>query len=115
MTVVLRVRVAGERPSGAASVARVTGPRKNPETAGGEPPGSARLDGQGNREGGPASRPALDRDGPAVGFHDPLRNGQAQTYARAPAAAATRLVRAPEPVEDVGEISRRDAHAGVSH
>ena len=62
--------------------------------------------GQHDAEHAAAMHLRLDFDAPAVGFDRPPGNGQAE--AGAPAAPRPRAVGAVEPLEDVGQVFRRD-------
>src|SRR6266403_1313222 len=73
------------------------------------------LPGQRDRERGSPSRAAHDIDAPAVRLGDPFGDGESQPRARTLAGACARRVGAPEAIEDVREIPRSDADAGVGH
>src|SRR4030042_1522613 len=70
------------------------------------------LDGQPHGEGGPVARRAFDGDGAAVGLGYPATDAEAKP---GPALdAASGLVYSVEAVEDVRQVLRGDAHAGVA-
>src|SRR2546422_1777929 len=68
---------------------------------------------QRDRECRPPPRAALYVDRAAVRLGDPLTDGEAQPRPGALAGARARGVGPPEAVEDMGQVARRDADAGV--
>src|SRR2546425_2435794 len=74
---------------------------------------TVRLLRQGDGERGPPPRTAHHLDPPAVRLGDPLADREAQPGAGPLAGAGARRVGAPEAVEDVRQIARRDPDPGV--
>src|SRR5437660_10680433 len=68
---------------------------------------------QGHGERGSPSRPALDLNRAAVRFGDPLADGEAEPRSRTLAGTRARRIRPPETIEDVRQVARRDADAGI--
>src|ERR1041384_97492 len=66
-------------------------------------------------EAGSPSRPTLHRDGPAVRLRHPFRDGEPKAGAGPLALAGTGRVGAPEAVEYMRQVARRNADAGVDH
>src|SRR5689334_25108515 len=60
---------------------------------------------QPHREDGSAARPAMHRDGAAVGLRDPFGDREAQPRAGAVTRARARRIGAPEAIENVREIT----------
>src|SRR5207244_10220620 len=72
-----------------------------------------RVPRQGDRERSAASRAADDVDLSAMRFGDPFANGEPEARSRPLAGAGARRVRAPEAIEDVRQVTGRDADPGV--
>ena len=70
---------------------------------------------QHHRENASTAEPRLRRERPAVGLHDPLRDRQPKAEAAALRRTRPNAVRAPEAIEDVRQIVRRDPHPGIAH
>src|SRR5260370_39630062 len=66
-------------------------------------------------EGRASSRTALHVNGAAVRFGDPFADGETETSAGTLARTRARRVGAPEAVEDMRQIPRRDHDPDVGH
>src|SRR5687768_16846206 len=72
-----------------------------------------RQPGKGHRKHGAPPGTALDRDGAAMRFGDPLGDGEPESGAGTLFHPGARRVRPPEAVEYMLEVTRRNADSGI--